>query len=137
MAAGGALNWAGGVAGDRTITVQVNGDEIYELDEFFNVVLSGISGGEVTPATLTSTIAITNDDPVPTVSIESVTVDEAAGTATVTATLSLDTYETVTVSYATSDGTAVAGSDYTAVGSTLSWTGGGEWHTNLQCSYFA
>ncbi len=36
------------------------------------------------------------------------------GTATVTATLSVAATETVTVTYATSDGTAVAGTDYTA-----------------------
>ena len=124
VATGGTLNWVGGVAGDQTMTVVVNGDDTYELDESFNVLLSGVSGGEATPTTLTSTITITNDETVPTVTIDSVTVNEAAGTATVTATLSLDTFETVIVSYATSDGTAVAGSDYTAATGTLNWTSG-------------
>jgi hypothetical protein len=51
-------------------------------------------------------------------------VDEGAGTATITATLSAVSGRTVTVDYATSDSTATAGSDYTATSGTLTFAAG-------------
>ncbi|MFC1923974.1 Calx-beta domain-containing protein [Chloroflexota bacterium] len=51
-------------------------------------------------------------------SIDDVIVDEDAGNATFTVSLSSDPDDTVTVDYSTSDGIATAGSDYTAVTST-------------------
>jgi len=48
-------------------------------------------------------------------SIDDVTVDEDAGNATFTVSLSSNPDDTVTVDYSTSDGIATAGSDYTAV----------------------
>ena len=50
------------------------------------------------------------------------TVGEDAGTATYTVTLSAQTAASVTVDYATADGTATAGSDYTAASGTLTFT---------------
>ena len=50
------------------------------------------------------------------------TVAEDAGTATYTVTLSAQPSATVTVSYATADGTATAGSDYMAESGTLTFT---------------
>jgi len=49
---------------------------------------------------------------------------EGAGSATITATLSTAAAEAVTVNYATSDGTATAGSDYTAASGTLTFPAG-------------
>jgi hypothetical protein len=62
--------------------------------------------------------------PVPTLSVEDVTFGEGnSGTANVLFTVSLSaaSADTVTVSYATANGTATAGSDYTAVSGTLSF----------------
>ncbi|MEQ9066132.1 MAG: Calx-beta domain-containing protein, partial [Gimesia chilikensis] len=56
-------------------------------------------------------------------SVGDVTVDEDAGTATFTVTSSGATGNAFTVDYATADGTAVAGSDYTATSGTLNFTG--------------
>ena len=73
---------------------------------------------------------IVNDDvapPIlPTLSIADVVVTEgnAATTTTFTVTLSAAAAGAVTVSYATADGTATAGSDYTATSGTLSFAAG-------------
>jgi len=48
-------------------------------------------------------------------------VNENAGTATITVNLSYPSDKTITVNYATGDGTATAGSDYTAISDTLTF----------------
>src|SRR5205807_9630809 len=50
--------------------------------------------------------------------------NEAAGTATFTVTLSAASGQAVSVNYATSNGTATAGADYTAVSGTLNFATG-------------
>ena len=61
----------------------------------------------------------------PAISVSDATVQEAEGAVLVfTATLSHASSRTVTVGYATSDGTAVAGSDYTAASGTLTFNAG-------------
>ena len=61
----------------------------------------------------------------PAISVSDATVQEAEGAVLVfTATLSHASSRTVTVDYATSDGTAVAGSDYTAASGTLTFNAG-------------
>ena len=52
------------------------------------------------------------------------TVNEAAGTATFTVTLSAASGQAVSVNYATSNGTASAGSDYTSTSGTLNFSPG-------------
>ncbi len=51
----------------------------------------------------------------PSITINDVSINEAAGVATFTVTLSSATSVPVSVNYATSNGTATAGSDYSAV----------------------
>ncbi|MCF7989748.1 MAG: FG-GAP-like repeat-containing protein [Thiohalocapsa sp.] len=60
----------------------------------------------------------------PSLSIDSVTVDESAGSATLTVTLSSASTTTVSVDFATENGSASAGSDYTADSGTLSFGAG-------------
>jgi uncharacterized repeat protein (TIGR01451 family) len=54
----------------------------------------------------------------------SYSVDESAGAAVITVTLSIISGETVSVDYASDDGTAAAGSDYTAISDTLTFNPG-------------
>ncbi|MFZ6820684.1 Calx-beta domain-containing protein, partial [Undibacterium sp. Ji22W] len=63
-------------------------------------------------------------DATPSLSINDVIVNEAAGTATFTVTLSAASGQTVSVGYNTSNGTATAGSDYTATSGTLTFNPG-------------
>ncbi len=68
--------------------------------------------------------SVRNDSPQPELSINDVTVDEGDGTAEFTVTLDVASGETVTVNYATSNGTALAGSDYTAASGILTFAAG-------------
>ena len=94
-----------------TLTVATTDDSIDEPDETFTVTLANPSGATLGDATGTATIT-DNDNP-PALSIGDVTVTEG-GTAQFTISLDAVSGKDVTVSWATSDGTATAGSDYTA-----------------------
>ena len=61
---------------------------------------------------------ITDNDATTTLSIDDVTVAEDGLTASFTVSLSAASGQTVTVDYATADGTATAGADYTALPTT-------------------
>ncbi len=108
----------------QTITAQIKGDTLYESDETFLVNLFNVTNAAIADDQAVGTIL--NDDAPPTVqfSAAAYTVNEGAGLATITATLTGATGVTATVSYATSDGTALAGSDYTATSGTLAFAPG-------------
>jgi hypothetical protein len=126
VAATGTLTFSAGQT-TKTVSVTINGDATVEPNETFVVNLSAASGATVADAQAQGTI--TNDDvaPPPTLSIDDVTVTEGnAGTtaATFTVTLSAAAAGTVTVNYASADGTATAGSDYAAVTGMLTFAPG-------------
>ncbi len=106
-----------------SITLNVVDDTITESNETIIATL-----GTLTNATLganaAQTVTITDNDAAPTLSINDVTVSEAAGSATLTVALSNASASTVTVNYATQDGTATAPADYTSTSGTLSFTPG-------------
>ena len=108
-------------AGQQTgaIEVPVLDDSAVEPTETFSMTLSNPSNATIRDGQGTGTI--TNDDvPLPTLSINDVAATEGPGaTAVFTVTLSATSTDDVTVSYATSDGTALAGSDYTTTSGTL------------------
>ena len=96
--------------------MQVNGDALDEVNETYFVNLTNASNATITDGSGVGTI--TDDDPVPTLSIGDRTVTEGdSGTvdATFTVTLSTVSGRTVTVDYATANGTATSPADYTAV----------------------
>ena len=88
----------------KTISVETREDDTDEPDEMFTVTLSNPSGATLDDDTATGTIT---DDDVPTLSIANATVEEGA-TAEFTVTLSMDSAQSITVNYWTSDGTAEA-----------------------------
>ena len=94
----------------QTITVNVTEDAVVEPNQTFNVNLTSATNANILDNQGVATIV----DNEPKISINDVTVNEAAGTATFTVTLSDSAASNVTVQYSTSDGTATAGSDYTA-----------------------
>ncbi|WUR13369.1 Calx-beta domain-containing protein [[Empedobacter] haloabium] len=81
-----------------------------------------VSGNAATQGLLASLNTYLNNQPHLTVG--DAVVNEAAGTATVTITLDKVTADTVTVKYATQNGTASAGTDYTAASGTLTFLPG-------------
>jgi CSLREA domain-containing protein len=117
-AAGGTLTFEPGDI-SRMFLVPILDDTLDEADETVTLTLSNPTTtiGGSNPATL----AITDNDALPTARFSGATysVDEGAGTATITVNLSAPSGRLVEVDYATSDGTATAGSDYTAASGTL------------------
>ena len=106
QAGSGTVTFAPGQT-SQPVSVLVNGDLLNEADENFFVNLSNPVHGSLGDAQGTGTI--TNDDPLPALSISDVTVTEGdSGTvsATFTASLNASSGRQVTVDYATADGTA-------------------------------
>src|SRR6185503_5315514 len=111
VATNGLLTFAAGVT-NQSITVSVIGDVINEANETFFVSLFGSTNATISDSQAVGTI--TNDDSVPILSINDVSVVEGdSGSATLLFTVSLAPAggQTVTVNFATADGTATAGSD--------------------------
>ena len=102
--AGGILTVPAGVS-SFTVTLPTTQDTLDEPNETVPLVVGGVTGTGV----------VNDDDATPTLSINDVSVNEAAGTATFTVTLSAASGQTVTVGYNASNATATAGSDYTAL----------------------
>ncbi|WP_164489993.1 Calx-beta domain-containing protein [Runella sp. SP2] len=122
---GGTVSFAAGVSTTATVSVTVNADDIVELNETFEVMLSGAPYGIIlTKATGLGTI--TNDDQA-VLSINSVSNSEGntgqkTYTFTITSSKAVDVPFTVNV--ATADGTATTGgNDYIANSTTLNFDG--------------
>ncbi|MBI5761858.1 MAG: pre-peptidase C-terminal domain-containing protein, partial [Planctomycetales bacterium] len=112
------ITFAPGVT-SRTISVMVNGDTTHEATETFFVNLSNPIN--VTIADLQGVGTIVNDDAAPGISINDVSVAEGnSGTANATFTVTLDrpSSQTITVQYATANGTATTPLDYNSIAAT-------------------
>ena len=121
--AGGTLTFAA-TETSKTITVLVTGDTADEENETVVIMLSNASTGI---STASGTGTITDDDPK--FSINSPSVAEGdSSTANLVFTVTLSgtrsSSSPLTVDYASSDGTATAGTDYTAVSGTLTFASG-------------
>ena len=127
-AATGTVTFAPGTT-SQMIHVDIKGDSVAEADETFTVLLSSPVGATIADGSGIGTIA--NDDvatPVP----PSLSVSDArraegnSGTAMLDFTVLLSKAVTgpVTVQYGTANGTASAGSDYTAKSGTLTFAAG-------------
>ena len=114
IAASGAVTFAAGET-SKTITIAVHGDTLYEANEKFHVDLSSPVNATIGDSRGVGTIV--NDDPMPSLSVNDVAqLEGASGTKKFTFTLSLSAASGVQtkVTYGTADGSATAGSDYTA-----------------------
>ncbi|MBA5637911.1 hypothetical protein H3H37_12685 [Duganella sp. LX20W] len=119
-------------AGGGTYTIdpftEQNGDPHTFLGLTFNGATLSISGGDVTGNAATSGLLSTLNTYLaaqPQLSIGDASVNESDGGVDVTVTLSKASADTVTVNYATADGTATtAGNDYTATSGTLTFAPG-------------
>ncbi|HEX5801306.1 MAG TPA: Calx-beta domain-containing protein [Gaiellaceae bacterium] len=108
----------------KTFVVVVNDDLLDEPGETVVVVLLNGAGAEIDRAEGT----ISDDDNTSLLSVSDASVDEpSSGTATLTfaVTLAPASARTVSVGWATGDGTAAAGSDYTAASGSLTFAPGG------------
>ena len=106
----------------KTVTVETIDDLLDEEDaETFTVTLFMLTNatfeGGVAFVQLTATI--NDNDPLPSLTVADAMTTDEGGTATFTVTLSAVSARDVTVDYATADGSATAGSDYTSASGTL------------------
>ena len=115
---------AGATSG--TVTVRVFGDFIIEDDEQFTVTLQNPFNATIATGQGTGTGTIVNDDSHGKLQFSSATysVNEDAGSIVITVNRVEGATGNVTIDFATSNGTAVAGSDYTATSGTLTFTQG-------------
>jgi len=106
------------------LRIATTDDALAESSENFTLSTGTITGTVTSTSAVVGTATITDNDSAPTLSVNDVTINEAAGTATFTVTRSGATGGTATVNYATSNGTATAGSDYTTTAGTVSFAAG-------------
>ena len=123
----GTANFAGAVNETVTFTVPIIEDNVLEATESLRIELSNATpGGIVSPdsiATIDGQITILDNELAVNVSASITTVDESAGTATVTLTLDNAVQDGFTVDYSTVSGTATVGSDFTATNGTATFVG--------------
>ncbi|MCA9014509.1 MAG: hypothetical protein KDA77_04175, partial [Planctomycetaceae bacterium] len=114
----------------QTIVIPITNSDSVELDETFLVNLSGIqaSGRNVVFADSQAQVTIHDDDQA-TISIDDITVDENAGTATLIVSLDLPVETSVSIDYATADGTATDANDYTSTSGSLTFNPGDQSQT--------
>jgi hypothetical protein len=109
----------------QTIAVPIIGDHIDETDETFIVNLTNANNATIGDNLGVGTIS--DDDEPPTLVISDKTIvegDDGTVLAVFTVSLSAPSGKTVTVDYATENGTATAGSDYTATSGKLTFAPG-------------
>jgi VCBS repeat-containing protein len=111
--AGGVLTVPAGVTAFN-VNIATFNDTLDETNETLTVSIAGVTG----------TGTITDNDATPSLRINDVTVNEGAGTATFTVTLSAASGQTVTVGYSMTNQTALSGTDYTAGSGTLTFAPG-------------
>jgi hypothetical protein len=118
--ASGTLSFAAGVV-SRTFTVPVTNDTVGEANETVYLALSSPVGAAVGTRG-SAWLTITDDEPVVQLSATAYTVSEGGETATITVVRT--GRAPFAVQYATADGTATAGSDYTTSSGVLSFAAG-------------
>ena len=117
------MTWQPGEPLERTISVTVLSDMLDEGDETILLDLSNADQCVIDDAQASGTIL----DDEPTVSIDSITLvegDSGSVNAVFTVSLATPPERTVTVDYATADGTTTAGEDYQSISGTLTFEPG-------------
>jgi glucose/arabinose dehydrogenase len=123
----GTLTFANGET-SKTFTVAITNDTLIEGNETINLTLTNPTGGATLGSQNTSVLTIVDDDVAHpgTLQFSSATyaVNENGGLATITVTRTGGSDGSVTVNYATNNGTATAGADYTSASGTLTFANG-------------
>lgn len=123
-ATSGTLTFAAGQT-SATFNVPILDDTLVEGNETFNVALSTPSAGATLGATSSAVVTITDFEPGQLqFSTSAANVNETGGSITITVTRIGGSNGAVSANYATSNGTATAGADYTATAGTVNFANG-------------
>jgi hypothetical protein len=124
----GTLHWAANDSTPQTIVVPVNSATPFVGSKSLKVALSNPTGGASIAPPSTAAVIISGDGSAAVASLRfsasAYTVAQAAGTLTVSVNRNLGSSGAVSVAYATANGTAAAGTDFTAANGTLHWASG-------------
>lgn len=121
-ATSGTLNWADGDSASKTFTVPISEDAIFEGSENLNLTLANPTGGATIGTQNTAVLTITDNESQPFVSIARTSGGAEPAVANLfTVTLSGRSAFAVGVHYATANGTASAGTDYSATSGDLTF----------------
>lgn len=121
QAASGSLTFQPGET-SKPVSIEVQGDLLDEPDETFQVSLS--SPVDATIGDATATVTLQDDDAPPALAAGDASATEGGGTLGLGVTLSAASGRTVTVGWATGDGSAAAPADYAAASGTLTFLPG-------------
>jgi len=108
----------------QTVAVPIAADGVPEGEEYFRATLGNPTGGAKLGTTPAATVTLTSTDQAVQFLSPTPLVSEAAVQATIAVKRTGSLAQPLTVSYATSDGTAVAGADYLAASGQLSFPAG-------------
>ncbi|MCW8831168.1 MAG: DUF5011 domain-containing protein, partial [Gammaproteobacteria bacterium] len=123
----GSLNFADGVT-SQIFSIDLIDDAVYEGDETVNLLLNNVSGASL-GAPFSATLTITDNEPIPSsgslqFSSAAYNVNENDLTVSIVVSRTGGSYGTVGVDYASADGSAISGNDYTAASGRLSFADG-------------
>jgi hypothetical protein len=120
VATSGDLTFAPGET-SKTFNVTILDNSLFGPQKSLNLILSNPSNVALTAPE--AALLINNDERMPTIQLSQAeyTAIESSGKATITVTLNTASGQTVSIDYATSNGTAIAGKDYDAVSDTLTF----------------
>ncbi|MSP40112.1 MAG: hypothetical protein EXR70_16600 [Deltaproteobacteria bacterium] len=123
------VSFATGDTTSKTVNIPITNDTTSEFDETVNLTLSSPTGGATLGSQSTAVLTILDDDaPAPAGSLQfsaaTYSVNENGGNAVITITRTGGSTGAVGATFATSNGTATAGSDYTAVNQTVNFANG-------------
>jgi Calx-beta domain len=126
--ASGTLQWAAGDAAAKTVSVPISNATPFSGARSFSVTLSAATGGAAVASPSTATVSINGDAVAAMGSLQlsasAYSIAQSGGSLNVTVNRTGGSSGAISVAYATANGTATAGTDYTAANGTLQWAGG-------------
>jgi hypothetical protein len=124
--ASGVLSWADGESGSKSFSIPIINDTDQEADETVVLALSNPTNGAILGPQATATLTITDNDGPSTLQFAAATysVNESAGSASITVTRGGNAAGAVSVNYTTVGGSASSGGDFTAASGVLTWANG-------------
>ncbi len=124
----GTLTWASGDATAQTISIPISNATAFSGNKSFTIALSAATGGAAVGSPSSATVSIAGSAAAAVGSLQlsasGYSIAQSGGSLSVTVNRTGGSNGAISVAYATANGTAVAGTDYTAASGTLNWASG-------------